>query len=94
MKWHKFILGILIALVILTTSTLAERLEYPPEEFLARRDLLAKNVDGGLLLMFSSTLPTPGIRFRQDHDFFYLTGNESLNAVLVMDLSSGDSHLF
>ena len=94
MKWHKFILGILIALVILTTSTLAERLEYPPEEFLARRDLLAKNIDGGLLLMFSSTLPTPGIRFRQDHDFFYLTGNESLNAVLVMDLSSGDSHLF
>tara|TARA_B100001123_G_scaffold447105_1_gene603654 strand:+ start:1453 stop:2790 length:1338 start_codon:yes stop_codon:yes gene_type:complete len=94
MKWEKFILGIFIALAIPTTTALAERLEYPPEEFLARRELLARNVDGGLLIMFSSTLPTPGIRFRQDHDFFYLTGNESLNAVLVMDLSNGDSHLF
>ena len=86
MKWDKFILGIFIALATLSTPALAERLEYPPEEFLARRELLVKNVDGGLLLMFSSTLPTPGIRFRQDHDFFYLTGNESLNAVLAMPL--------
>ena len=94
MKWHKFILGIFIALASLTMPTSAERLKFPPEEFSARRELLAKTIDGGLLLMFGSTLPTPGIRFRQDHDFFYLTGNESLNAVLVMDFPSGDSHLF
>jgi Xaa-Pro aminopeptidase len=94
MKWCKFVLGISITLTSLAIPISAERLEYPPEEFLARRNLLAKNIDGDLLLMFSSTLPTPGIRFRQDHDFFYLTGNESLNAVLVMDLPSGDSHLF
>ena len=36
----------------------------------------------------------PGLRFRQDNDFYYLTGNESLNAVLVMDAERGDAHLF
>jgi Xaa-Pro aminopeptidase len=44
--------------------------------------------------MFGTTTAAPGVRFRQDNDFFYLTGNESLNAVLVMDAASGDSHLF
>jgi Xaa-Pro aminopeptidase len=44
--------------------------------------------------MFGATGATPGLRFRQDNDFFYLTGNESLNAALVMDVTSGESHLF
>ena len=35
--------------------------------------------------MFGATTASPGVRFRQDNDFFYLTGNESLNAALVMD---------
>ena len=33
-------------------------------------------------------------RFRQDSDFFYLTGNESLNGVLVIDAAAKVSHLF
>ena len=37
---------------------------------------------------------TPGLRFRQDNDFFYLTGNESLNGVLVIDAATKASHLF
>jgi len=41
-----------------------------------------------------ATTPTPGVRFRQDNDFFYLTGNESLNAALVMDAATADAHLF
>ena len=48
----------------------------------------------GTLVMFGATTPTPGLRFRQDNDFFYLTGNEALNAALVMDAASGDAHLF
>jgi Xaa-Pro aminopeptidase len=34
------------------------------------------------------------VRFRQDHDFYYLTGSEALNAVLVMDVASGETHVF
>ena len=72
----------------------AERMGYPPEEFTARRDKLAAALQTGLVVMFGATTPTPGVRFRQDNDFFYLTGNESLNGVLVMDAATKASHLF
>lgn len=72
----------------------AERMGYAPEEFTARRQRLAQALQRGTLLMFGATSPSPGLRFRQDNDFFYLTGNESLNAALIMDAASGDAHLF
>jgi Xaa-Pro aminopeptidase len=72
----------------------AERMGYPSEEFAARRQRLARAVERGTVLLFAATSPTPGVRFRQDNDFYYLTGNESLNAVLVMDAASGAAHLF
>jgi len=72
----------------------AQRRGYSPEEFAARRQKLAEALGGGTLVLFGATEPVPGQRFRQDNDFFYFTGNESLNAVLVMDAPSGRSHLF
>ena len=76
------------------SSPHAERMGYPPQEFAARRAALAKALQRGTVVMFGATAPSPGVRFRQDNDFFYLTGNEALNAVLVMDAASGNSHLF
>jgi Xaa-Pro aminopeptidase len=84
------IAGALIAAALPT----AERMGYPPEEFTARRQQLAKVLQRGTLVMFGATAAPAGLRFRQDHDFYYLTGNESLNGVLVMDVPSGASHLF
>ena len=72
----------------------AERMGYSPSEFSARRERLARVLQRGTVVLFGATAPTPGLRFRQDHDFYYLTGNESLNAVLVMDVPSGTAHLF
>jgi len=72
----------------------AERMGYTPEEFAGRRQRLAQALQRGTVVMFGATTPTPGLRFRQDNDFYYLTGNESLNAVLVMDAGSGAAHLF
>ena len=72
----------------------AERMGYSADEFAARRQRLANVLQRGTLVMFGATSPTPGIRFRQDNDFFYLTGNEDLNAALVMDAASKESHLF
>jgi hypothetical protein len=72
----------------------AERMGYPPAEFTARRDKLAAAVQQGLIVMFGATQAAPGVRFRQDNDFFYLTGNESLNGVLVIDAATKASHLF
>jgi Xaa-Pro aminopeptidase len=72
----------------------AERMGYSAEEFAARRQRLAKALDAGTLIMFGETEAAPGLRFRQDNDFFYLTGNEGVNTVLVMEMPGGRSHLF
>jgi Xaa-Pro aminopeptidase len=72
----------------------AERMGYSADEFAGRRQRLAKTIERGTLVLFGATEASPGIRFRQDNDFFYLTGNEGVNAVLVMDAPSGLSHLF
>jgi len=84
---------VLVALVCIAAPS-AERMGYAPEEFAARRQRLAKALGRGTLVMFGATTPSPGIRFRQDNDFFYLTGNESLNAALVMDAATAEAHLF
>lgn len=80
--------------LIWASAPTAERMGYSPEEFAARRQRLAAALKRGTLVMFGATTPMPGLRFRQDNDFFYLTGNEALNAALVMDAASGDAHLF
>jgi len=86
-----------VALILATlwaSPSTAERMGYPPGEFTARRQRLAEAVGTGTILLFGATEATPGLRFRQDHDFFYLTGNESLNAALVIDAATGASTLF
>jgi Xaa-Pro aminopeptidase len=88
-----FLVFVLLS-VVWTSSPTAERMGYPPEEFAARRQRLATVLQRGTLVMFGATGPAPGVRFRQDNDFFYLTGNESLNAALVMDAATGEAHLF
>ena len=85
---------LLVVAVVWTSSPAAERMGYRPEEFTARRQRLATALQRGTLVMFGATSPAEGLRFRQDNDFFYLTGNESLNAALVMDAATGESHLF
>jgi Xaa-Pro aminopeptidase len=51
-------------------------------------------LERGTVILLGSTVPLPGLRFRQDNDFYYLTGNESLNAVVVMDVPTAETHLF
>ena len=88
-------LTIIGALVLLATGTLgAQRVGYPQDEFGARRKQLAATLKQGALVLFGATEATPGRRFRQDNDFYYLTGNESLNAALLLDAASGTSQLF
>jgi Xaa-Pro aminopeptidase len=84
-----------LAVLTLTLVTLAgQRTGYPAEEFSARRERLASTLDRGIVVMFSATSELPGLKFRQDNDFFYLTGSEDLNAVMVMEVPSGATHMF
>jgi len=88
------VIGFILLALVWTSSPTAERMGYLPQEFAARRQRLANVIQHGTLVMFGATNTTPGVRFRQDNDFFYLTGNESLNAALIMDGTTGEAHLF
>ncbi len=88
------VLCLLALLVAFGSVPNAERMGYSPEEFSARRQRLAKVLQSGTLVMFGATEAAAGLRFRQDNDFYYLTGNESLNSALVMDAATGVAHLF
>ena len=72
----------------------AEWTGYPAEEFIARRKALASALGDGTVVLFGNTMPAVSVRFRQDNDFYYFTGNEDLNAVFVMDAETADSWLF
>jgi len=85
---------LVVVLALCASPAFAERMGYPPAEFAARREKLAQAVQKGLIVMFGATESAPGLRFRQDNDFFYLTGNDGLNGVLVIDATTKASHLF
>ncbi|MDX1644353.1 MAG: hypothetical protein R3244_08360, partial [Thermoanaerobaculia bacterium] len=62
----------MLASVVVSTPTWAERFAYPPEEFVERRAELCDAIDEpATVVLFSSTRFLTGLRFRQDHDFYY-----------------------
>jgi Xaa-Pro aminopeptidase len=83
-----------ILLAGLVVPVRAQRLGYPPEEFIARREALCQRLESGTVLLFGNTMPALAARNHQDHDFYYLTGNEDLNSVLVMDVATRAAYLF
>ena len=91
--------GILLTLILATLAwaapAFAQRHEYPHQEFTARRQALCSALGtDGTVLLFGKTMAPAGIRFRQDNDFFYLTGNEDLNAAAAIDLTDCSTYLF
>ncbi len=86
-----------LLLLACAVPCLAQRQEFPPEEFSERRSRLCERLEAdqpGDLLLFAETMPRPGVRFRQDHDFWYLTGIESRNAAIVIDPTDCQTTLF
>ena len=85
----------LLILGALAAPTRADRVSYPPEEFIERRAKVCEAIeDEAVVILFSKTKADVGVRFRQDHDFFYLTGNENSNGAVVIDAESCDAWLF
>ena len=97
-NWVPATLAALVA-PLLSQAAVAQRMDYPPEEFIERRMRLCKELraspsPAGTVLLFSATSPSIGVRFRQDHDFYYLTGNEDKNAALAINVSDCTAFLF
>jgi Xaa-Pro aminopeptidase len=89
----KAMLLFLLSILIFRTS-FAQRTGYTKDDFVRRRAALADRIKEGMVILFGEAMPQAGAHFRQDNDFFYFSGVEDLNAVLIMNAKTKESHLF
>jgi Xaa-Pro aminopeptidase len=55
---------------------------FSPEDFEARRNKVMAQIGDGILILQAAELPEAYVKFRQDNNFYYLTGVEIPDAVL------------
>ena len=80
-------LPLLILLLLTVAAPFAQALEkQPPSVYRARRVALAEKLQGGAAVLFAATEPLLDFMpYRQDEDFYYLTGwNEPGAALLIL----------
>jgi len=63
-------------------------------DFAARRKKLMEKIDGGIAILQGASLPEGYVKFRQDNNFYYLSGVESPDAIMVIDGKNKRSTLF
>jgi Xaa-Pro aminopeptidase len=71
-----------------------QRTELPKEEFMKRRAALMKQIKEGIIILFANAGAAAGSHFRQDNDFYYFTGIEDKNAILLLMPAAGEAVLF
>jgi Xaa-Pro aminopeptidase len=76
------------------TFSFSQRWDYSKEEINKRREVLMDKVKEGMIILFGDSIPPSGTHFRQDNDFYYFSGIEDLNAILVMVPKTKKSFLF
>ena len=77
---------------ILTTASLCALDRQPNADYRARRVALSKKLNGGVVVLFAATEsegPEAIYGFRQDNDFFYLTGWAEPGAAVVIASGGG-----
>ena len=72
----------------------AQRTGYSGEEIIRRRNALMDQIKDGMIILFGESMPQPGAHPRQDNDFYYFTGIEDMNTILVMAPKTKESFLF
>jgi Xaa-Pro aminopeptidase len=66
---------------------------FTPDDFASRRDKVMEKIGDGILVLQGAELPEGYIQFRQDNNFYYLTGVEIPDAVLVINGKTKESLL-
>jgi Xaa-Pro aminopeptidase len=63
------------------------------DDFAARRNKVMAQIGDGILILQAAELPEAYVKFRQDNNFYYLTGVEIPDAVLIINGKSKESLL-
>ncbi len=85
--------AIVVGIAIVATSTFTAA-SFDKAEFAARRSRLMAQIGDGTAIYLGAATPAGDVPFRQGHDFFYLTGVEIPDAILVVDGQRKESVLF
>jgi len=94
MNTNKFKLLMLCIAVINTVSAQDMWTYFSPADFAKRRAKLMEQIGDGVAIMQGAELPEAFVKFRQDNNFYYLTGVEMPNAALILDGKTKTSTLF
>lgn len=88
------ILGFIICMLFSEAASSQTMWKYfTPDDFAARRNTVMEKIGDGVLVLTGAELPEGYIKFRQDNNFYYLTGVEVPDAVLVIDGKTRSAHL-
>ncbi|MBC7362010.1 MAG: aminopeptidase P N-terminal domain-containing protein [Candidatus Aminicenantes bacterium] len=94
MKKRIFALFLLVTIILVLQVRAGLTGSYSAQEFERRRLALMEAVGEGMIILFANPGNSGAGHFRQDNDFFYFTGCEDANAILVMLPATKDSILF
>lgn len=72
----------------------AQRAGFTAGEFARRRQAIMQRSGDGLIVLFGTEQREGTGHFRQDNDFYYFTGRDDVNAILVMAPKKQESFLF
>ena len=85
---------LLISLLFLNTATAQDMWKYfTPDDFAKRRAKVMDQIGDGIAILRGAELPEAYIKFRQDNNFYYLTGVEIPGAILIMNGKSKETLL-
>ncbi|MEJ7627305.1 MAG: Xaa-Pro peptidase family protein [Ferruginibacter sp.] len=80
------IIILVISLFVLQSTTAQDMWKYfTPADFAARRAKVMEQIGDGIAIMQGAELTEGFVKFRQDNNFYYLTGVELPGAMLIMN---------
>jgi len=94
MNTNKFKLLLLCIAIVNTVNAQDMWTYFSPDDFAKRRAKLMEQIGDGVAIMQGAELPEAFVKFRQDNNFYYLTGVEMPGAVLIIDGKAKTSLLF
>jgi len=94
MNTNKFKLLLLCIAIVNTVNAQDMWTYFSPDDFARRRAKLMEQIGDGVAIMQGAELPEAFVKFRQDNNFYYLTGVEMPGAVLIIDGKAKTSLLF
>ena len=85
---------LLISLLFFNTVMAQDMWKYfTPDDFAKRRAKVMEQIGDGIAILRGAELPEAYVKFRQDNNFYYLTGVEIPGAILIMNGKSKETLL-